>query len=166
MSLTGVITASFSFTQVAGSQPGFVSAKDTAQRTSTTQFSSGTGDGSVDLMLRKEYTVSSGGGTQAIDLVGANTDAFGNTISFAKIKGILVRNSSAVAVSLKPGASSAWVALLKSGSEVVIPAYGILAFGVESGNGHSISAGSDNLLLQNDAGANATVEIIVVGTSA
>lgn len=166
MSVQGSLNVALALTQTAGSQPTVSSARDLIARTLQIEIANGTGSGQADRVYRASPSISAAANLD-LDLIGALEDAFGAAVTFAKVKHILVRNTSATGtLSLKPGASAAWVALLATGSEVIIPANGFALFGTETGNGIAVTAGADVLRITNNAATATIPEIIIIGASA
>lgn len=164
MSLQGSVTVTVGATKTASGQPAMASAKDIVSRSVQIEIANGTGSGQSDLVYRSTPTINA---SANLDLdLRALTDVFGSNVVFARIKQIFIRNTSVGTVSFKPGASDAWVTLLATGSEVIIPANGLLLVGTESGNGMAVGSGTDNIRLTNNGATAATPEIIIIGTSA
>jgi|ERR1044072_644602 hypothetical protein len=138
---------------------------------------SGTTAGKADKLWYDERTLGASA-TEDLDLVGALSDAFGATVSQARIKGLYVlaepkdpdatRNTNNVVIG---GASATqWAALLGTTGTVTVRPGCLLAVqcGELDATGYVCAAGATDLLkVANSAGSTGvTYQIIVIGASA
>lgn len=131
----------------------------------------GTATGQADRIYAARRTLAASG-NETLDLAGSLADVFGTTISFAKVKLILIRNVSTVAATLEfgPNASNGagiggfWKA---AANKSVIPKDNAFRIFYDPA-GWSVTAGSADLLyVENINGSNAaTYDIVIIGTSA
>lgn len=131
------------------------------------QLASGTGSGQVDRVFTDQRTLSASA-NEDLDLAAALTDAFGATITFAKVKAILIiadaGNTNNVQVT-RPG-SNGVPAFLAAGDGVAIKPGG--AFLLYDPVGITVTAGTGDLInVANSGGSTGvTYKVIILGTSA
>jgi len=134
-------------------------------------LSSGTAAGMSDLVFHDTRTINASS-NEDLDLAGSLVDAFGATLTFVKIKGLIVSAAAANTNNVVVGAaaSNQWVALLNStGTVQVRPGATFAAFaGQADATGYAVVAGTGDLLrvANGAAGTAVTYDIIVIGTSA
>jgi hypothetical protein len=142
----------------------------------------GTGVGQNDLVWSDRFTIA-GGDTAIIDLAPlaldlgggagsiAQTDTFGNAITFVEVTAICISNRETVAgsrtVSFGPGAGNPFLWLFLNASDLIsiVPAGGYTQW---SDQAQTVGAGaSDTLRFINTDGANAvSLDLILVGRTA
>ena len=134
-------------------------------------LTNGTTAGAADLMFSDRRTLSASA-TESLDLAGGVTDFAGNSLTFAKVKVLLVTASSANTNSVLVGGagSNPWTGLLNStgwltlrpGDSFIYVANNAVATGCP------VVGGSDDILLVANAtsGSSVTYDIAVIGTSA
>lgn len=140
-----------------------------------TAFTSGTGAGQVDKIWTDTRTLTASG-TEDLDLAGVLTDAFGASITFARIKGILVSASPANTNNVIVGANvvNSWATMLgptgASGGTVTLRPGAFFAAGVGAADatGWAVTASTGDLLhVANSAGGTGVdYSIAVFGCSA
>lgn len=137
----------------------------------STAFSSGTGAGQVDRVFTDTRTLSASG-TEDLDLAGVLTDAFGATITFARIKAVIVTaavaNTNSVQVT-RP-ASNGVVLFMAAGDGIALrpgASFGWFA-GAADATGVAVTASTGDLLtITNSAGTTGvSYTIVVLGCSA
>lgn len=106
--------------------------------------------------------------TEELDLAGVLTDAFGNVLTFSKIKAILIEAVDANVNDVLVGgaASNAWAALFGDATDVLrVRPGGFIFHAAPDANGLAVTAGTgDKLKLANSAGSTSvTFTIILVG---
>lgn len=106
-------------------------------------------------------------GTDDIDLAGGITNAFGATITFARVKSILVRNKGTTAAAITVGPSPTNGVANFLGTNDRLPAGAWMAMGLFDATGWVITAGSaDRIRVTNTSGSlTQEYEIIVIGSS-
>lgn len=134
-------------------------------------LASGTGAGQADKIWTDQRTLTASS-TEDLDLVGVLTDAFGGTISLARVKAILVRAAAANTNNVIVGGASAtqWAALLGTTGTVTLRpgALFVAAAGVADATGYVTAAGATDLLkvANSSSGTPVTYDIAVIGCSA
>lgn len=111
-----------------------------------------------------------GGSSETLDLVGGFTDAFGTTVSPAKIKAVVIANrSQSLVLGVKSAASNGWTGMSAGSTDAVSirPAssqsYGYFLWW--SPQGTTITAGTgDSITITGTSGQ--VYDILVIGTSA
>lgn len=167
--LSTSVSASISWnhTNVLTGSLNIVNANGFSYSKSTT---SGTGAaGTADLVYTLQTTLA-GAATTTIDVAGSVTDAFGATITMARIKFLFVHlTTDTTATHITLGNATNPVALFSAGTATTtIRNGGILLRGGTGATGIAVAAGStDELLFTNaDASNTATLQIAIVGSSA
>lgn len=152
-------------------------AKDLGTDVSPTSLSSsatlttGTGAGQADKIFADTRTLAASG-TEDLDLAGVLLDSWGNAITFARVKALVVvaaaGNTNSVQVT-RP-ASIGWPVFMAAGDGVSLRPGETLALftGVADAIGHVVTAGTgDTLTVTNSAGTTGvTYDIVVIGCSA
>lgn len=111
-----------------------------------------------------------GGSSETLDLVGGFTDAFGTTVSPAKIKAVVIANrSQSLVLGVKSAASNGWTGMSAGSTDAmsIRPAssqsYGYFLWW--SPQGTTITAGTgDSITITGTSGQ--VYDILVIGTSA
>lgn len=131
-----------------------------------TNFTTGTGANQFDTVYTKTRTLTASA-TENLDLAGGLTSAFGATLTFTKIKGILVvastANTNAVQVQR---ASSNGVPLFMAASDgVALTPGGMMLLTFPDSTGVAVTAGTGDILtVTNSAGSTSvTYDIVILG---
>lgn len=133
----------------------------------------GTSAGQIDLVFSDRRTLSVG--NEVLDLAGTLTDSFGNTITFAKVMMVLIKNRSTTDgddLEVGPDATNGWAGAFADASDRVVVAAGRTAdepglFLWFDPRGQAVSAGStDELYIENVGANDVDYDILIVGTSA
>lgn len=127
----------------------------------------GAGVGQADLIWTDTRTVASAA-TDTIDVAGALTSGLGDAISFARLKSVLLIHNPANTTQLsltRPAANG--VPLFAAASDALpIPAGGFNWWYTPSAAGIAVTAGTGDLIdIVNSAGASATYDIVLIGSS-
>lgn len=132
------------------------------------KLTSGTGSNQADLIFSDTRTVAASG-TDALDLAGSLTGSFGSTLTFAKIKLVVVRaasgNTNNVRVN-RPSSNGVPLFLAASDGIDVLP--GGLFCWCAPGAGVTVTAGTGDLLNidNSSSGTSVTYDVVLIGTSA
>lgn len=131
-------------------------------------LASGTSADKADLVWADTRTLA-GNGADNLDLAGGSlVDAIGTALTFVKVKGILVANSTASLAALVIGnGTNPFIGPFGSGTHTVSVAAGGCAMLVAPSAGWTVTASTADILkITNGAGGSSTYDIIVFGTSA
>lgn len=129
----------------------------------------GTGAGQADLIFTDSRTLGASG-TENLDLAAALTDAFGATITFARIKAVIIAanqgNTNDVQIT-RPATNGVPLFLAASDGIAVRPG-GLFAWACSDATGIVVTAGTGDLLtITNSAGTTGvTYKVIIIGASA
>lgn len=136
-----------------------------------TVLTTGTGAGMADLVFHDQRTLAASA-TEDLDLAGVLASPLGTTLTFARVKGLIVNALSTNTNNVVVGAASAtqWATLLNSTGTVTLrPGATFAAFAGEAdATGYAVGAGATDLLKVANSGAGTSVsyQIIVIGCSA
>ena len=128
-----------------------------------TRFTDGTGANKIQQVLLEAGSIAASG-SDTIDLTGDLLDPGGATITFTKVKGFIIRNTSASGDGIQvDGTFNAW--LKASGDGVKVMPGGFLAVCNPTADGYAVTGGSaDEITLTNLDSVNAqTYEVEVIG---
>lgn len=131
-------------------------------------LSSGTGTGQADLIFTDTRTVAASG-TDALDLAGSLAGPLGGTLTFVKLKAVLIRaaagNTNNVNVN-RPASNG--VPLFAAGSDSIPVQPGGLFLWVAPKAGITVTPGTGDLLNCDNSGAGTgvTYDVVLIGTSA
>ena len=137
-------------------------------------LSNGIGASKANLVVEKSGTIAASASTN-IDLAGSLTDIFGMTVTLAKIKGLIVENTSDdlstptdAILHVGAGATPFLGPIVAATDKVEVEAGGFVAFGTKSEDGWPVAAGaSDILMITNIDGVDqAQYRVTVVGEAA
>jgi hypothetical protein len=134
-------------------------------------YSSGTGAGQVDRVFTDTRTLSASA-TEDLDLAGSLTDAFGATITFARIKAIFVQAASANTnnVQVTRPASNGVPWLMAAGDGIALrPGAGQAWWsGAADATGVAVTGGTGDLITFTNSAGTTTVSytVVVLGCSA
>lgn len=135
------------------------------------QFADGAAAGQANVLWQDTRTVAASG-TDDIDLSGVLTDAFGGTITTAKIKSIVVAaapgNTNNVVVGGAAGNQFASI-FGDATDKVVVRPGGVFALSVGAAdlNAYAVTAGTGDMLRVANSGAGTSVsyDVIIIGTA-
>ncbi len=134
-------------------------------------LASGTAAGQADLIFHDRRTLAASA-TEDLDLAGVLTDPFGGTLTFARIKALLISASAANTNSVIVGAASAtqWATLLNAAGTVTLRPGGmfVAVAGDADASAWAVTATTGDLLkVANSAGSTSvTYDIVAIGCSA
>lgn len=142
--------------------------KLSASKTISDSLANGTGLDQADQMYMTSGTVAAGTPVD-LDLSGSVTNAFGTTVAFARLKGIIIHNKTTTAGAiLEVGAgsnpiTSLWLA---SGDGVKVGPDGMLALWNPSAAGYAVTATTADILRLVSASGTISYEIYLIGATA
>lgn len=145
-------------------------AADTLSKRYSANLSSGTGAGKADLRFADTRTLTASS-TEDIDLVGVLTDIYGATLSFARIKAIVISAAAANTNNVVIGAgTNPWItALNATGTITLRPGAAVALFaGAADATAYATTAATGDVLkvANSGAGTSVTYDIVIIGTSA
>jgi hypothetical protein len=133
-------------------------------------LATGTGANQADRLFHDQRTLAASA-NEDLDLAGSLLDAFGDTLTFARIKGIVVRaadgNTNNVVVGA--AASNQFVGPFGAGTHTVaVRPGGVFAIYAPDATGYAVTAGTGDLLriANSSSGTPVTYDIILIGASA
>jgi hypothetical protein len=130
-------------------------------------FAAGTGSEQVDLVFGPDQRTLAGGASESLDLAGGGlTDAFGNTLTFAKVRAIVIQNLSASKI-ITVGNDANPLVFLGAGTHTVVlnPKARLALDNPVTGWAVTLDTG-DKIKVANDAGDPADYLVWILGTSA
>ena len=166
MSLATYVDLAFRWTKL--TTLDLTSAQENPRLDYSDSLSDGTGAvDTADLVFSDRRTLA--GTTENIDLAGSLTDAFGATITFARIKMIFIHNrNTSVGHTLTIGGagSNTFLLFADASDKYAIGPNGMMLLWEPSAAAKPVTASTGDILLVN-AGANTIVyDIIIIGSSA
>jgi hypothetical protein len=134
------------------------------------QTANGTGLGQADRIFHDRRTLSASA-NEDLDLAGSLTDPFGATITFARIKALLVAADTANTNNVIVGAaaSNQFLTWVGAGTHTVtVRPGGLLLLAAADATAYAVTAGTGDLLrIANSAGGTSvTYDIVLIGASA
>lgn len=169
MSLTSLLAISASAIQTSAQDLGTASAPAVLSR--SVNLASGTGVGQADRVFHDRRTLAASA-SEDLDLAGTLIDAFGQTITFAKIKGLVISAAGANTnnVVIGAAASAPWASLLSAtGTLTLRPGASVAVMAGEAdATGYAVTATTADLLkiANSGAGSAVTYDIVIIGASA
>lgn len=131
-------------------------------------LTSGTGNNQADLVFNDTRTVIASG-TDALDLAGVLTGPLGGTLTFVKLKAVMVRAAVANAnnVRLNRPATNGVPLFLAASDGIDIPPGGVFLWAAPVA-GVTVTAGTGDLINIDNSGAGTSVtyDVVIIGTSA
>lgn len=133
-------------------------------------FTDGDGAGEADLIWSDRRTLAASTG-EDLDLAGGLTDPFGQTITFAKIKGLLVAAAPGNTnnVVLGNAAENGWVGPFDADDNTIaVKPGGVLMLLAPDAAGYAVTAGTGDLLhvANGGSGSGVTYDIVIIGAAA
>lgn len=129
----------------------------------------GTGAGQADMLWSEQYTITASS-TQAVDLAGTLVGPFGTTLTFARIKGVIVGAAPGNTnnVNVVSDATNGPPLFLAKGDGIPVKPGGLFISYDPSATGAAITAGTADLinLVNSAAGTSVTCDIVIIGASA
>ncbi len=135
----------------------------------TLEFSNGVGLNQADQIFHDQRTLAASG-NEELDLAGGLTDAFGNTLTFSAIKGMILKAAAGNTnnVLLGGAAVNAFVNWVSDATdEIVIKPDGLFVLIDPTAGGYGVTASTADLLrIENSgAGTGVTYDLIIIGIS-
>jgi len=167
MTLTTSITMNITATNA--KVPVLSSPTDPLEYTKRVDLTSGTGANQADLIYHGQRTLAASA-TEDLDLAGGLTDQFGNTLTMARVKEVIVVTSSANTNNVnvtRPAANGVPIFLAAGDGMPVMPG-GTFRWSSPTATGIAVTAGTGDLLtFTNSAGSTSvTYDVFIIGASA
>jgi len=150
------------------SQPrDYTTPVDEANLALSQDFAAGTGSEQGDLVFGPDRRTLAGGANESLDLAGGSlVDAFGNALTFTKVRALVIQNLSATKILTIGNDANPFVFLGAGTHTVVLRPKGKLALD-NPVTGWTVTADTgDKLKIANDAGEPCDYMIWILGTSA
>lgn len=133
-------------------------------------FPSGTGAGQADKVFADRRTLAASA-TENLDLAGSLTDALGATLTFARVRALLIEASSANTNNVLVGgaASAQFATMFGDATDVlVVRPGGLVLLVAPDTTGYAVAATTGDLLkvANSSSGTGVTYDITILGTSA
>lgn len=133
-------------------------------------MASGVGAGQADRMFTDQRTIAASG-SEDLDLAGVLTDAFGATITFARIKALMITAADGNTNGVVVGAgTNAWAGFLGATHTMTLrPGTAIgMAVGAADATGYVVTAATGDILkvANSSSGTSVTYDIVIIGASA
>ena len=131
-------------------------------------LTSGTGAGQADLMFTDTRTVAASG-TDALDLAGSLTDAYGNTLTFVELRAVLVTAASGNtnSVRINRPSSNGVPLFLAAGDGIDVPPGGTFLWSCPADGKVTVTASTGDLLNidNSSSGTSVTYDVVILGVS-
>ncbi|MBL1100143.1 hypothetical protein [Streptomyces coffeae] len=169
MGLSSSISVSASAEQTSALDLATGSAPLTVRR--AVQLASGTGAGKADRLFSDRRTLPASA-SEDLDLAGVLLDAFGATITFARIKGLYIAASAGNSNNVVIGAASSntWATLLNSTGTVTLRPGSFIGVGTGTADAtcYAVTATTGDLLKVANSGGSTSVtyDVVLIGASA
>lgn len=126
----------------------------------------GTGADQANQVWHDTRTLTTGA-TETLDLSGSLTNAFGESVTFTKVKAILIKNKGTTTLSVGAAVATQFVSPFGSATDLVkIPGGGIFLLTAPDATGFACAGGAtDNLKIANAAGASCDYDIVLIGVN-
>lgn len=105
------------------------------------------------------------GANETLDLNGALLDALGNSVTFTKVKILMIRNKGTTVLTVGGAATNGFVSPFGTATDTVkVQPGGMLLLFAPDVNGYGVTAATaDQLKIANAAGASCDYDIVIVG---
>jgi hypothetical protein len=130
------------------------------------QLLNGTGTGQADKAYSARRTIA-GSGTDALDFSGVLNDAFGQPITMASVKAIVILAAAANDGTLEVGGGATpFASIFGDATDAVVVKPGGLFVIADAGDGYAVTEGTgDVLTIANTGAAQATYDVVIIATS-
>lgn len=135
----------------------------------TKALTNGTGANQADRVFSDQRTITASS-TDSIDLSGSLTDAFGATVTFARVKLVLVTAAATNVnnVNVTRPASNGLPLFLAAGDGIAVRPGGVFCWACTDATGVAVTAGTGDLLdiVNSGAGSSVVYDVVIIGASA
>ena len=168
VTLTATISANIGWVYTSA-RTGSLNIIDSASFSFSKSLTSGTGAaGTADLIYSAQGTIAAAG-TLNLDFAGSLTDSFGTTITMARMKYLMLQNTTDTAASaLTVGNHANPLGIVSGTNTISIRNGGILMMGCSDATGIAITGGATDALkiVNADGAVTATYQVCAIGSSA
>lgn len=139
-------------------------AKDRLEKAFEQLFTNGTGSGQANKQFHDARSLEAGA-NESLDLAGGLTDTFGNSLTFTKIKFLLIANTSTTqTLSVGGGGVNSFINWVADATDIVKIGPGATAVLICDPAGVTVTADTGDLLkILNNAGAACIYDIVIFG---
>ena len=135
----------------------------------TIRLASGTGAGQADLVFSDQRTIAASG-NEDLDLAGVLSSALGSTLTFARVKALVVAAAAANAnnvIITRPASNGVPIFAAASDAISVRPG-GLFAWAASDATAVAVTAGTGDLIniSNSGAGTSVTYDVVIIGASA
>lgn len=129
-------------------------------------LANGTGADQANQVFVDTRTLASAA-NETLDLSGSLTNAIGESVTFTKLKAIIVKNKGTTDLTIGNAASNQFASFLGGATQtLIVPAGGILVLTAPGANGLAVTAGTgDQLKFTNGSGASLDYDLILIGVN-
>jgi hypothetical protein len=133
-------------------------------------LANGTGSGQADKIFHDKRTLTASS-SENLDLAGVLTDAYGQTITFARVKALIISAAPANVNNVVVGghATAAWATWVADPTDkVIVRPGGVLALAASDATAYAVTATTADMLTvaNSGAGSSVTYDIVIIGASA
>ncbi len=133
------------------------------------RLSSGTGLDAADMLWTDTRTLAASG-TEDLDLAGSLTGAFGNTLTFARVKAVIISAAAGNTnnVNVTRPASNGAPLFMAAGDGIAVRPGGVFAWVAPDATAVAVTAGTGDLItVTNSAGSTSvSYDVVIIGASA
>lgn len=141
---------------------------DRLRETIEQEFANGTGANQANNTFHDTRTLTTGA-SEDLDLAGVLTNPFGATLTFTKIKAIIIHAAEANTTNLtisRPNANGLPLFAAANDALAALKPGGLFVFTDPSSAGLAVTGGTGDLItITNAAGASASYDVIIIGTT-
>lgn len=129
-------------------------------------LANGTGANQANQIFSDTRTLASAA-NETLDLSGSLTNAFGESVTFTKLKAMIVQNKGTTDLTIGNAASNQFASFLGGATQtLVVPAGGVLVLTAPGANGFAVTAGTgDQLKFTNGSGASLDYDLVLIGVN-
>ncbi len=142
---------------------------DSLTKTAKIALSNGTGSAQADLIFHDQRTLAASG-TEDLDLAGVLTSPYGATLTFAELRGIMIKaaDTNTNTINVTRPAANGLLLFLAASDGIPIPPGGVFLWSCGADGKVPVTAGTGDLLTITNAaaGTSVTYDVVIVGVSA
>lgn len=160
MSLSGTVSMPVTMTETRALDLSTTQDPVAISSDSLFSFTDGTGALGVQVAWHDTITLADGG-NEEIDLAGGKTNAFGQTVTFTKIKAMYFKNNSSDAdLEIGGAAANQFLMVKAAGDAILVKPGGVLCIATADADGYPVTAGTGDLLrIEHDGTGSSTMDV-------